>query len=1570
MAAAAPTCVDGTTFGPASGCRTFDFTTLFENTILVILPNLVFIALFTFTRLPKLVHKERTRPPVSRKTLFSRLGLPFSPHVTNKSKLHVQDRPLDPDSLPTRLDWLGALRIVLALTNAVLVAALLGLSQTEVRDLSGLGRWSFTAAQALSFVGALFLAAAVWSERLFTRGGSYLVPFFILCTILFDGARLRTFNMLSTALDGGPLPQSSSFFRIFAATVGLKVLLLFSESINTDAGETAEDRATFVSRLGFFWLYPVMSKGYSRALTMEDLPRLGEDFLTETLYAKISREWDFTEQAKLKKQGLPTRSLLFAIARAFPKFIYAPILSKLALTAVVLAQPYLISNVITFVTSWAFQFPGSPPPQPVELGWSLAGAFVLCYTVNAVGEGVYNWITAQNGATVRGIIIGQLYAKSLRIHLAEAGNLGSAGAVNLMSADVERILTAISPIHDLWSGVTVVAIGLYILYSQIGTLFVVPLVVTFFLMFGGPSLGINLGRYQKEWSACIDQRLAVTSSMINGIKAIKMAGLEHFFERKLLALRQKEMAGLSKYLITLAHVIYISTIGQGLLIAVTFAALAITTHLHPNYSATFDQRTVFTALAALNVVTFPILMIGQNFALAFAAYASFKRVEGFLLSEEKDLTEISGGRSDSNVEKDSPEQTDLPADDATVKFESLSLQWDAKGDPILKDITVDFQPGITMVIGPLSCGKSTLLTAVLAEPHVTSGHLITPATRLDRKPIAYASQDSWMQETLSLRANITFHSEEPFDEGWYDTVVSACCLHQDFATFEKGDLRLAKSLSGGQRQRVSLARAIYAREADIVVLDDPFCALDGETEARTWSSLFDKSDGLLRDKTVILASNALHRLKDVDWIVRLGEGTILQQGPPAAVQLSEDDIKALQAAAQKARSKAVKAGTKSKAQAGAGTGDLQEILDEDGDDDDSVELTEAEDKHNLEKHTVEEDKDGNVIEDVKVGNISLSNYWFWMQCAGPHRFALMIASFAFASAGVWGMQSYLQKWTIRSPQSQYDNFGALIGGLFALLFVYFVIEAFDIYLCIGIIAPRAGLQLHRRVLAGVLGAPLSFFDAKSSGQILNRFSQDLYAADGQWMMFLGGFLVCLLNVIGSLILMAISSPYLLLAIGIVAVMVYILRIVYLPNSRQLRRLDLSSKSPLYTLFGDSTTDFTISGLAVIRAFGRQKTLLRTSINYTDASQRPLYMLEACRRWLLVYTNLSAMLCNTGLVLLVVGLRSSHTATLIGVALAQTVNLAIMIGGVVQTWCEAEIAGVVFERLQEFSQTSPEHARSTRADSARFSQASESDHDEKAYSSSPVQASALGAVVFDKVVLSYTPGEGQPVLNGLSFSVAPGEHLGICGRTGSGKSTLLLALLRMVERQSGDIQLGGQSIDSYDLHDLRRSIAVVGQDPLVVSGASVRENLGLEGELPEDRIWAVLKDVQLADYIKGLPEGLDTVLDNKTARLSQGRRQLLTIARVLLNPKQVVVLDEISSSIDEETDAVVQKLLRTELRSSTVISIAHRTAAVMDYDRVMVLAAGEILELDTPSVLLANPASAFRALAVHQGVCSL
>ncbi|KAE8212555.1 hypothetical protein CF327_g3818 [Tilletia walkeri] len=1579
-------CLDGTHFGPASTCRQLDFTPLFENIVLVALPNAILIALFCTIRLPRLLPKpivlRRPRHSQPQRHQCSQ-GKDADDAVSNEKPGVPRDEaikrvPSATSSGPAReatsaifssLDWLGILRIVIAVLVFVLAAALMGTSQSGLGLSPELaGGWSFALAQAFQLVGSFALVIAVGLERLKTRGGNFILPTYLLSTILFDGARLRTLKALDFGHPSASI-STSPFFAILAASLALKVLLLFSECFNTrslrDAQanfpscskaaiateELHERHATFFNRLGFFWLFPTMLRGFRKSLQMSDLPSLHEKYSAEVLGKRFERVWDAKVQSQRRaaneagdaadflsqpscssdtdRSKHRTKPLLLAIIRACPSIAFGPVLPRLTLTAVLLAQPFLISDTITFIETYAPSTPSAPDPfepsisapLPAAQGWALAGAFCAVYTVSAVSTGAYYWIVSQNGASLRGILIDQLFKKSLRIHAGKIEALGPAGAANLMSSDVERCISALDPVHELWSGAIVISVGMYILYLNVGLAFIAPLITVLLFFLGTPILGKKLGMRQRNWSEKIDQRLAVTSSMLNGIRAVKMGGLESFFTQKLLRARAAEMDMLKRYFYTEFWVVVASNYAGTVIQLGTFAALSVIAHLSTSTSYRFDTKTVFTALTAINIISRPMFMIGQQFAMSIAAFASLRRIENFLLCEER--------LDEPNSESSEAMQLANGNDGAHVTIQNATVKWTPRSDAILHDLNMSLNPGITMVIGPLSSGKSTLIATILGEAYVSQGEVNTPL-RAECRPVAFSPQDSWMQETLSVRDNITFHSDAPIDKAWYDTVVRACCLEPDFSTFEHGDHRLAKALSGGQKQRISLARAVYAREAELVLLDDPFSALDADTEAQVWTALFDRVKGLLRGKTVLLASNALHRMKDVDWIIQLENATILRQGPPATIHLSDEERERLDLAA------------KSKEDAARESDELADNII--GDEADALSLHQDDfDGHG-------DGADGNAMEKVQENDITFKTYKIWFESAGYLTVVSIFVLFGLGIAGMQGSAIYLQHWTAKPETQKLNQFGTLLGGYFAIFGAYFAVYFVGLYVYQVHAPQHAGRALHARLLEGVIRAPLSFFDTRSTGTVLNRFSQDLFAADDLWIAYFGNTVAASYKLI---IIMVVAAPFLLIVLAALSVLVYALRRFYIPSSRQLRRLEMSSKSPLYTLFADST-----NGLVVIRAYGRQDAMRALAAKYLNDSQRPYYFLWACRRWLQVWLNGCSMISNTALVLIIVAMRHAAGVAVFGVALSQTVTVSDMLNTVVTSWAEAEIAGVVFERIAEFARTIPEKDTMGSPASKDIGE-----HPKDSTKESIPPAS----VTFDNAVLSYTPGVGEPVLKGISFEVHAGEHFGICGRTGSGKSTILLALLRMVERQSGDIRLNHATIDNLRLHTLRRSISVVGQEPLIVNGASLRENLELEGPIPEDRIWNVLRDTRLHDFVRHLPSGLDTVLGPETAHLSQGRRQLLTIARAILNPKPLVILDEVSSAMDEETDTIVQELLRTCFRRSTIISIAHRISGLLSMDRVMVLGAGEILELESPKALLAQAGSTFRSLASHQGL---
>jgi ATP-binding cassette subfamily B protein len=241
---------------------------------------------------------------------------------------------------------------------------------------------------------------------------------------------------------------------------------------------------------------------------------------------------------------------------------------------------------------------------------------------------------------------------------------------------------------------------------------------------------------------------------------------------------------------------------------------------------------------------------------------------------------------------------------------------------------------------------------------------------------------------------------------------------------------------------------------------------------------------------------------------------------------------------------------------------------------------------------------------------------------------------------------------------------------------------------------------------------------------------------------------------------------------------------------------------------------------------------------------------------------------------------------------------------------------------------------------------------------PIPAGAL-AVEFRGVDFAYEPDD--PVLQGIDFTLRPGQVLGLLGRTGSGKSTTARLLLRFYDPTRGEVRLGGVDLRQAKLKDVRRRVGFVTQD-VQLFAASVRDNLTFfDPTIPDERILAVLEDLGLGPWVRSLPRGLATELESGGGGLSAGEAQLLAFARVFLADPGLVILDEASSRLDPATEALVERAVTRLLAGRTGIIIAHRLATVQRADRILILEGGRVLEQGDREELARDPGSRFAQL---------
>ncbi|VDK42673.1 unnamed protein product [Taenia asiatica] len=390
--------------------------------------------------------------------------------------------------------------------------------------------------------------------------------------------------------------------------------------------------------------------------------------------------------------------------------------------------------------------------------------------------------------------------------------------------------------------------------------------------------------------------------------------------------------------------------------------------------------------------------------------------------------------------------------------------------------------------------------------------------------------------------------------------------------------------------------------------------------------------------------------------------------------------------------------------------------------------------------------------------------------------------------------------------------------------------------------------------------------------------------------------------------------------------------LFVTTSRQLKRLDSVSKSPIFSHFAE-----TLLGVDTIRAYGLCDLFVNSSDTRVDANNRALFGTLITNRWLSMVLETVGNLMTLSVSVAFVATRDALAAGFAGLVISYTLNVTQGLSWFVRMATEFETNVVSVERIREYSKLTIEVP-----------------------AKQPPAQWPQGEIEFVNYSTRYRD-DLDLVLRSLSFTIMPGEKIGIVGRTGSGKSSLVLALFRIIEAAEGEIRLDGHNIAEIGLHDLRGRITLIPQDPVLFSG-TLRFNLDPFNTHSDDTIWAALALANLRSFVEQVsPDGLKMTIAEGGNNLSVGQRQLVCLARALLRQSRVLVLDEATAAVDPQTDQLIQHTVRNEFTSSTVLTIAHRLDTIIDYDRIMVLDAGRLIEMGTPKELAGRSGSLFRGM---------
>ncbi|KAJ6151124.1 hypothetical protein N7470_007718 [Penicillium chermesinum] len=1274
---------------------------------------------------------------------------------------------------------------------------------------------------ALLTFGTLLLIALSYAEHTRSVRPSFILNAYLLCSLLFDIARVRTLWLRSISAYNDVIALVTSI------ALGFKVALVILEAVEKRrilrteyAGYPPEATAGLYNRCLFWWMNPIFKLGFSTALSIEDLFVLDNELSSEKLLAAFEERWS---QVKAKSPN----ALLFECFKAAKRPLLAALPARACVVAFNVTQPLLLTRSLNF-----FNEPVNS--ATTNVGYGLIGAYALVYLGLAVSMGQYQHMTYRGITKTRGILVTMLYKKATCLAMS---NADPANSLTLMSADVERITQGWQTMNEIWANSVEIALAIYLLERQLGISCVVPVCVALFALVGSlVGMSFVVGR-QAKWLEAIERRISATSGMLGSIKGVKMLGLQNSFMKFIHGLRIDELNISKKFRTLLVWNMAFAWLTRIFAPIFTFGVyVAISDN-------TLTAARVFTSLSLFSLLSDPLLTLVMALMSFAGSVGSFARIQEFL---EKD--------DHSDTRRHLPPMPSV---------EDLSEKKLLSKSDIPKAGELDVMSSSSSSVESFRrFSTSTLANAIMIQNGTFSWEDEIPPSdgkvELPSASVAFCDQTAWHMNG-TIKDSIVAMSD--YDPRWYATVVQACALEEDLGQFPRGDRSIIGSkgvaLSGGQSQRIALARAVYARRK-VIILDDALSGLDATTENHIFHSLFVK------------------RLPFCDHIVVLSnDGRIVEQGGFSALNKT--------------------GGYVSSFGLGAPDWDYKPKRFSDSPSYSTLDSIEKE-KEFIDPEPVKRDTGGD-----------LSIYTYYVNAIGWFPALVFIARIGHY-LGIYVMLGCVAMIT-------------LIVGCWQMIIT---------------MVPKSGESFHRRLLKTVLSAPMVFFAGTDSGNILNRFSQDLQLIDMELPIAAINTVATLFLCMAQMALIGVGSKYAAISFPIVLGLLFLIQKLYLRTSRQLRYLDLEAKAPLFSHFTDC-----LQGLVTLRAFGWQHGMEKKNIELLDLSQRPFYYMFAIQRWLTLSLDLVVAGIAILLIVLVVVLRGSGVnAGSMGVALLNVIQFSQGIKLLVTFWTNLETHIGSILRVKEFTTTV------------------ECEDKPGEDGEIPPNWPSDGAVSFHSVSAAYRPSE--PVLKDVSLSVKSGEKLGICGRTGSGKTSMVMSIFRMMDLTSGIITVDGVDIASLPRREIRARINGVSQDSLLFKG-TVRLNADPLGVCKDHDILNALKAVQILPAIQEKGD-LNTDIDD--IHLSHGQKQLFCLARALLRPGNILILDEATSNVDTKTDEIMQRVIREKFCNHTIISVAHKLDTILDYDRVLVLDAGKVVESGEPYALLMDPKSNFSKLYVN------
>jgi len=1246
--------------------------------------------------------------------------------------------------------------------------------------------------------------------------------------------------------------------------------------------------------------------------------------------------------------------------------------------------PLLIQYIIAYITD---------KERDIQKGIILVLCVIFSRLLIAIFSSRAEVLLTQLGIRTSNAVNGLVYEKSLKFSLMRSAEHSQGSLVNHIQVDSDKLYNLGIAMGGVVILPLLIGVGIYFMYAAVGISFLAGIGVLIIMGAVNFCVGKSYFAAQTKVMEKKDERMKVSTEILNGIKYIKMSGWEEAFLKKVLGTREQELKWLKKDFVVTSISVFLLWLTPMMITTSIFGAYVFTGH-------DMNAKTAFTLISTVMILQQPLRTLPYVLTLMIESKISLSRVTKYLLAEEVQrdfITQSSSLDSDTAIkvqngnfywlsEEDKKKKKEKEEEDKkteaekkkkkkktndskksstvtesivvtshnppaiaqkeSIATESVLSPSDLPYKLILKDINLEIKKGsFVAILGDVGSGKSSFLYSLIGEMKYDNQN--PPAVELNGD-VSYVTQQSWILNA-TVKDNIIFGNE--FNPKKYEDTIKYSCLQSDFDILvNKDETEIGEkgvNLSGGQKARVSLARALY-RNSDIYLLDDPLSAVDAHVGNFILKECF---MNYLKDKTRVLVTHKFESLKYVDYIYIFSKGKIIEQGTAESLQDSEifQEI-----------SKKCQMLTKEEEEQSA-IDEIPPVIQEDPEltkatsegssslilDEKVIKaVKEVQQEQIIKDITQEDDKmlQGKLMldEDRETGEVGWNVWKAYFDYYGGYCYFVIVFLVMF----IWiciqtGSNFWLSYWSDTMDHPKYSQAVFFeVYGILGLSYAFFCLIRIGMLFAQSL---RCSRLLHKDMFSRIIRAPLNlFFDRVPTGRLLNRLSKDLSTLDSQIAVTFGSALVCGYLVLADVTVCLIVGTFWVFPLAIIFLICsYVVQRRYMKVNREAVRLESISKSPIVSYFSES-----LNGLTSVRAYNEEQRFAQKFHDLQDANIKNLILKTGLVNWF----NLRVTFCTIFLIAPAVAiplLVLSHetlASGMIGLLITYVIQINDDIMWTLWSVADFESKLISLERCRAFTLIEGEAQAKTQTPAAiaNFSE----------------NWPTKGEIEYKDFYLKYRAALPH-VLKGLNFTINRAEKVGVVGRTGSGKSTLFLSLLRIIEPSQGAIFIDGVDISQLGLDDLRRAITIIPQDPMLYKG-TLRENLDLLKQYTDEELWLSLERVCMKEKFEQ-ESGLDTEIKEGGENLSAGEKQLLCISRAILAKAKIILIDEATSNIDPKTEQTILDTIRNSFEDCTVITVAHRLKTIINSDRILMMGDGKVLEFDNPQTLIDDEKSHFHKL---------